>query len=336
MKAIATRSYLKSDIFLRIMTALFLISIVTISACSSTIEQGDQFSSGNLVPEKSFSFKDSGSNWRVDFDDEEEIAALYKNGVKVPDEEVEQHKEMIYNKLGELNKDYEKLSGNVHKFYFDSEKFEKDMEKFKEDFDKDKYFHFKLDFDEEEFEVNMEKLEEQLKKLKDKKIELYFDSEEFKENMKELEENLKNLPEPPVPPDIDINIDMDHFKEGMKNLGKAFRNFDLKIDSSEFDMSELKNSMKELQKNLKGMKIDLKDLKGDMKKLNLFIDELKSELVADGYIKSKNEDYDLEMSKEKTIVNNIPVKEEHHKNYLNIYKRHFDKEIDGTIKIKRD
>lgn len=338
MKAIATTSYMRINVLKGIMTVLFLLSIITISACGSVIEQGDQFSSGNIVPDKSFTFKDSGSNWRVDFNDDEEISALYKNGIKIPDEEVEQHKEMIYNKLGELNKDYDKLSGNVHKFYFDSEKFEKDMEKFKEDFDKDKFFHFKLDFDEEEFEVNMEKLEEQLKHLKDKKIELYFNSEEFKENMKELEESLKNFPEPPIPPDIDIDIhmDMDQFKEGMKKFGQAFRNFDLKIDSSEIDMSDLKNSMKELRKNLKGIKIDLKDLKGEMKKLSMFLDELKSSLVADGYIKSKDEDYDLEIGKEKTLINGVPVKDDHHKKYLELYKRHFDKEIDGTIQIKRD
>lgn len=338
MKAIATTSYMRINVLKGIMTVLFLLSIITISACGSVIEQGDQFSSGNIVPDKSFTFKDSGSNWRVDFNDDEEISALYKDGVKVPDDEIEQHTKMIYKKLGELNHKYDALTGNVHKFYFDSDKFEKDMQKFKEDFDKDKFFHFKLDFDEEEFEMNMEKLEEQLKNLKDKKIELYFDSEEFKENMKELEENLKNLPEAPIPPDVDIDIhmDMDQFKEGMKKFGEAFRNFDIKIDSSDFDMSELKNSMKELQKNLKGMKIDLKDLKGDMKKLNLFLDELKSELAADGYIKSKDEDYDLEISKEKTIINGVPVKDYHHKNYLELYKRHFDKDIDGTIKIKRD
>lgn len=335
MKSLITKSFSMSNYFKGIIIPILFLSIILIPSCSSVIEQSDQHSSWNQNSEKSFTFKENGENWRVDFDDDE-ISALYKNGIKVPDEEIDDYKEMIYNKLGELNKDYDKLTSNVHRFYFDSDKFEQDMHKFKKDFDSDKYFHFKLDFDEEEFGKNMEKLEEQLKNLKDKKIELYFDSEEFKENMKELEENLKNLPEPPNPPDIDIHIDMDHFKEGMKNLGKAFRNFDLKIDSSEFDMSELKNSMKELQKNLKGIKIDLKDLKGDLKKLNLFLEELKSQLVADGYIKSENEDYDLEMSNQKTIVNNIPVKDEHHKNYLNIYKRHFDKDIEGTIKIKRD
>lgn len=335
MKSLITKSYSMSNYFKLITMPIFFLSIILIPSCSSVIEQSDQHSSWNQNFEKSFSFKDKGENWRVDFDDDE-ISALYKNGVKVPYEEIDNYKEMIYNKLGELNKDYDKLTGNVKGFYFDSEQFEKDMHKFKKDFDSDKYFHFKLDFDEEEFGKNMEKLEEQLKNLKDKKIDLYFDSEEFKENMKELEENLKNLPELPNPPDIDIQMDMNHFKEGMKNLGKAFRNFDLKIDSSEFDMSELKNSMKELKKNLKGIKIDLKDLKADMKKLNLFLEELKLQLVADGYIKSENEDYDLEMSEEKTTVNNIPVKGEHHKIYLNIYKRHFDKDIEGTIKIKRD
>ena len=94
--------------------------------------------------------------------------------------------------------------------------------------------------------------------------------------------------------------------------------------------------MKELQKNLKGIKIDVMDIKGEVKKLKSFLDDLKSRLVSDGYLKSKDEDYNLEMSKEKTIVNGVPVKEQHHREYAEIYKRHFKKDLDSTIKIKRD
>ncbi|HEX9253703.1 MAG TPA: hypothetical protein VF870_15765 [Ignavibacteriaceae bacterium] len=174
--------------------------------------------------------------------------------------------------------------------------------------------------------------------MKDKKIELYFNSEDFKEKMKELEENLKNMPVPPNPPDVDIDfqIDMDAFKEGMKNFKESFKNFDIKIDSSEFDMNELRSNMKELKKNMKGIKIEMHDLKGEMKKLDSFLDELKSELVKDGYIKSENEKFDLEMNAAFTKVNDRVVKPEHQKKYLELYKSYFDKEIEGTIKIDKD
>ena len=73
-----------------------------------------------------------------------------------------------------------------------------------------------------------------------------------------------------------------------------------------------------------------------MKKLNLFLDDLKSELVKDGYLNSTEEDYDLEISADYTKINDVGVKKEDHKKYKELYKKHFDKEIDGTIKIKRD
>lgn len=321
-----------------ILFALFVVIVLfSMSGCSSGYDQKTNDNQISFSGDKSFSFKDSGSDWRVDFDDNE-ISALYKDGNRIPDNEIENHKKMIYENLGQLNSEYDHLSGNVHRFHFDADNFEKDMEKFKDDFDNDKFFHFKLEFDEDEFEKNMENLEEKLKDLKDKKIELYFDSEEFEKNMKDLEENLKDMPVPPIPPDfeIDVNIDMNKFKEGMKNFGESFKHFDFKFDSSDFDMSDLRESMKELKKNMKGLKIEMHDLKGEMKKLNSFLEELKSELVKDGYLNSTEEDYNLEMNESGTKVNDNDVKIDHHKKYKELYKKHFDKEIDGTIKINKD
>ena len=317
--------------------AVLLAALIFFSGCSSGIEQGNTQNQSSFTGDKSFSFKDKGSDWRVDFDDNE-ISALYRDGVRIPDKEIDQYKEMIYEKLDGLKSDYKDFDGKVHRFHFDMDKFGDDMKKFKHDFDQDKYMHFKLDFDEDEFEKNMEKLEESLKHLKDKRIELYFDSEDFKEKMKELEENLKDLPVPPNPPDVDIDIhlDMDAFKEGMKKFKESFKNFDIKIDSSDFDMSELRNSMKELKKNMKGLKIEMHGLKTEMKKLNAFLDDLKSELVNDGYLKSIDQEFNLEMDEDHTKIDGVDVKSEDHNKYKELYKKHFDKEIDGKIKINRD
>jgi len=321
-----------------ILFALFVgIVILTLSGCSSTYEQKSFNNQQSFTGDKSFSFKDNESNWRVDFEDDE-IRSLYKDGNRIPDSEIDQYKEMIYRNLGQLHSKYDNLSHNFHQFHFDADKFDKDMKKFKDDFSAEKFFHFKLEFDEDEFEKNMEELEEKLKDLKDKKIELYFDSENFKDQMKELEENLKDIPLPPNPPDIDIDVylNLDDFKDGVKKIGESFKHFDFKFNSSEFDMHELKENMKELTKNLKGLKIELHGLKGEMKKLDSFLDELKSELIKDGYLNSADEEYDLEMSKESTKIKDSRVKNEDHKKYIELYKRHFDKEIEGTIKIKRD
>jgi chromosome segregation ATPase len=335
MKSDFTSTEFRANFFGIVIALIVFTALMPLSGCSSGIEQNNTSNQTSFNGDKSFSFKDKGSDWRVDFDDDE-ISALYKDGTRVPDTEIDQHKEMIYEKLNGLKSDFKEFDGNVHRFHFDMDKFGEEMEKFKHDFDNDKFMHFKLEFDEGEFEKNLEQLEESLKNLKDKKIELYFDSEEFKDNMKELEENLNNMPAPPNPPDIDIYLDLDDFKEGMKNFRESFKHFDFKIDSSEFDMSELRESMKELKKNMKGLKIEIHGLKGEMKKLNSFLDELKSELVKDGYLNSDSEEYDLEMNSTTTKVNDRVVKQEKHKKYLDIYKRHFEKEIDGTIKINRD
>lgn len=337
MKLDFTNTEFRASLFGLIFALLVFTALISLSGCSSGIEQNNTLSQSTIASDKSFSFKDEGSDWRVDFNNDE-ISSIYKDGTRLPDNQIDQNKEMIYEKLGELRSDYNKVDTKVHKFHFDMDKFKDIIDKFKKDFDDDKFLHFKLDFDEDEFEKDMEKLEEQLKKLKDKKIELYFDSDKFKDNMNELEENLKNLHVPPNPPDFDIDIylDMDAFKDGMKKFKESFKNFDIKIDSSDFDMSELRKNMKNLKKNLKDLKIELHDQKGELKNLNLFLDDLKSELIKDGYLSSSNEEYNLEMNSDKTIVNGSEVKQKDHAKYKELYMNRFDKEIDGTIKIKRD
>lgn len=338
MKIDITNTKFRASLFGLLFAAIILTALLSLSGCSSGIEQNNGLDSTSnqtsYAGDKSFSFKDQGSDWRVDFDDDE-ISALYKDGTRIPDNEVEQHKEMIYKKLDGLKSDYKDLNGKVHRFHFNIDKFADEMKKFKDDFDDEKFMHFKLEFDDEEFEKNMKELEENLKGLKEEKIELYFDSEAFKKNMKELEEHFKDLPDHPDKADIDVYLDMDDFKTGMEKLGESLKHFDFNIDSSVLDMSELKEGMKELKKNLKGLKIEIHDQKSEIKELNSFLDDLKAELVNDGYIDS-GEDYDLEMSPEKTLINKVEVKNEDHKKYKELYKKHFDKELDGTIKIDRD
>jgi chromosome segregation ATPase len=337
MKANFTNSRFSAKVIGAFSALVVFTVLLNFTGCSSGIEQSSIPNETSFYSDKSFSFKEEGSDWRVDFNDDE-IYALYKDGSRLPDNEIEKYREMIYEKIDALKSDQDKLANNIQRFHFDIDKFNEKMKIFKENIDDDKFMNFKIEFDEEEFEKNMEKLEESLKHLKDKKIDLYFDSEEFKEKMEKLEQNLKNLPVSPSPQDIEIEVhlDMDKFKESMKNFGESFKNFDFKFDSSEFDMSELRESMKELKKNMKGLKIEMHDLKGEMKKLNSFLKELKTELVKDGYLNSVEDQFDLEMNKDYIKVNDVNVKAEDHTKYKELYKKHFDKEIDGTIKINRD
>jgi chromosome segregation ATPase len=337
MKKHFTIPGMKSGAFYFLFFPFLLIAFLNLTGCSGGLEQNQTQNQQSFSGDKSFSFKDNGSDWRVDFDDED-ISAVYKDGTRVPDSEIENYKDMIYDQIDELKTDQERLAGKFHHYHFDADKFRNKMRKFKMDFDNDKFLHFKIDIDEDALEKNMKELEDNLKVLKDKKIEIYFDSEKFKENMKELEENLKNLPEPPIPPDIDIDvhINMDEFKENMKKFEKEFKSHKFEFDSSCIDMSGLKESLRELKENMKGLHIDMSDLKVEMKKLNSFISDLKSELAKDGYLESKNDELNLKMNKDETEVNGKEVKPEDHKKYLEMYRKHFDKDLEGTFRINRD
>ena len=321
-------------------TLMIIISaalLISIAGCSTGMEQNYTANQQSFSGDKSFSFKDNGSDWRVDFDDDD-ISAIYKDGARLPDNEIEEYREMIYDKINGLKTEQYELSDNVHKFNFDMEKFQDQMKNFKKDFDNDKFLHFNLEFDQDDFDKNIEELEEKLSELNDKKIEIYFDSDAFNENMKELEENLKNLPPPPVPPQIDIeaHIDMQKFKESMKKLKEELKSSDIKIDASNLDLSELRENMKELKNNLKGLKIKISGVESETKNLTGFLDELKKELYKDGYINSIDDNYNIEMSEDKTEINGTPIKDFDHQKYKKIYKKYFSRELNGTIKLNRD
>jgi len=333
MKIDFTNTEVKTSITAIIFAASVFIVLLAFGGCSANMN-GNSNRDTAYKSDKSFSFKDEGSEWKVDFENDD-IAAVYRDGIRIPQEFVDTHREMIYEKLNGLKSEHHNLSGKVHRFKFDVDKFTDDMKKFKHQIDEDDFMQFKFEFDDEAFEENMRELEENLNELKNKKIEIYIDSEDFKNNVKELEDELGNIPEPPIPTDvnIDIHIDMDKFKKETEHLSEQFKDFDFKIDSSVFDMKNFRDDMKELKKNLKGLKIKIHDSKGEMKKLNSFLDDLKRELVKDGYINSVDEDFDLEINKDETLVNDTPVKSTDHQKYKVLYKKHFDKELEVKIKI---
>jgi hypothetical protein len=60
-----------------VLFALFIgIVLLTLSGCSSTYEQKINDNTANFSGDKSFSFKDNGSDWRVDFDDDKFLRCI--------------------------------------------------------------------------------------------------------------------------------------------------------------------------------------------------------------------------------------------------------------------
>ena len=180
--------------------------------------------------------------------------------------------------------------------------------------------HF--EFDNEAFEENMAQLGEQLSKLKEMKFNFDFnfdelhhnwpmdhaDSAEFHEEMEKVKEELASLKDLK----IDIEWDKEEFKESMR---------------------EFKKEMKKHKKEMANLGVEMKELKKEMKILGAFLGEVKKELVVDGHIDNENDEVEFILSKDKMEVNDYTVSEWLHKKYLNIYKKHYGKELENEVSM---
>jgi bla regulator protein blaR1 len=139
-----------------------------------------------------------------------------------------------------------------------------------------------------------------------------FDNEEFKESMKEWKDNFKKEMEHFKFDMKDFNANMDKFKKEMKKNGPGSESF--------------KKSMKKLKENMSKLKEELRPLKE-------FINEMKEELVKDNLVKDEDDIDNLTLSQNEMIVNDKKVPEDLHKKYLELYKKHFGKELKGDKKF---
>lgn len=292
------------------MSAFIVLSAFLITSCSNVQEtpagtttyldnQGDN----------SFSFKDDGIKWRVDFEDGD-IAAIYRNGEKVPGEDHAKYQDLIYSKISGLNRDMKKFRSDMHTFHFDMEKFREDMKKMKKELHDNLPGKIEIQIDREEFRKGMDLLKESMKELKDKNFKIHIDKELFNEDMKKLKDDLDK-------------IDLDKIKiEVMSN-----------IDDVEKELQKVKINIKDINIDLSGLDEELKDLDIELKKLDSFLTEMKSELVRDGYIKNEDEEFQLALSKDEMLINDQKLPVSLHSKYLMMYEKHFDKKIEGKFRI---
>lgn len=332
MKNDSIKPEIRAGIWGIFLAVIVLLSIFTISSCSSGYQQEQSLNQHSYPGDRSFSFREEGSDWQVYFDGKN-IAALYKDGIKISDSDVDQYKNMIFDNIDELRSDFEDKLDKTNVFGFDMKKFGDDMKIFRDSINNDNFMRFKFEFDEDEFGKNMEELEKNLSELKNKKIEVYIDSDKIKDHLKDLGKKLKDIPHPK---EIDVNIDMDVFKEGMKKFRDEMRLHKFHFDSLDINMDELHDNMKEFKNNLKNLKIETKEFKIQRKNLKLFLHHLKNELVNDGYLNSKDDELNLNINTDKMMVNGKDISREHLEKYKELYKKYYGKEIDGEIKIDND
>jgi len=310
----------------RNLTHLALIITIGLSSLSCATSTSGNFSSDSLHKENdkylSFYEKEDGRNihWEVNFENEE-IASVYRNGEKIPTEDVDDYRAMINEKLDEIRFGLKKQSFKMDHFAFDMDEFHSDMEKFGEQMHNRFECLDDFKFDDEEFNKNMKELQERLGKLKDRKFDLKFDSEKFKEQMEKLNEQFK---------DHQFNFEFDFDTDELEEIIEShqFNLDDIDINLEDFDIQ-----MEKLNRELEELDLNLEDLDENLGKLDAFIDELKRELVVDGYLDSDNEDVEIKISANEMFVDGDKVLAELLDKYKDIYKKHMGKDMSETSNI---
>jgi len=325
-----------------IFLSLVLISTVVLFGCGPSYhahqEKYTTINSDDGKTSVAFETREDGKTikWKAIFRDDQ-LTALYKNGRKIPKSDLNQYEDMIDYKL-------EKMRGNKRHYSFhfdgfDNDMFKEKMKEFKKNFKMHKH---NWDFDKDEFERDMENLKEELSKLKDLDIDTEFDKDEFKEEMRKLKKSLKemkiNVPK--------IHIDLDGIKHSIRipkhiHDDDEFADIDINIpeinidnidipdiDIPEINIPEINIDLSGLEESMKELELNMKDLDVEMKKLDAFVTEMKDELVKDKLIKDADDDNKIELSKDKMEVNGEKVSDELHLKYKQMYKKHFDKELD--------
>lgn len=134
-------------------------------------------------------------HWEVNFEGNE-IASIYKNGKKIPDELKSDYRDKINNQLdemrfGERNFTFRMPFPPADRWEFYMEDLEKNLDELRKKFKDHKWNFEEFNFDDEKLKQEMKELEEKLKKQNFHQFRWKFDDEKFWEQMEKLEENLR-------------------------------------------------------------------------------------------------------------------------------------------------
>jgi hypothetical protein len=241
-------------------------------------------------------------HYEVNFDDGE-ISSIFKDGVKVPDNEIKDYEDLVNDELNSIRGDKHEffMHHSPHVFHLDMDSLHKNMKEMRKKF-KAENFHFK------------------------------FDHKKFKEDMKNLGEELKGLD------DIVVHIDKDKICENLDkslmHLNDLHFDFNFDIDENELNMEELEEEMESLEEQMSDLSIEMEDLNKEMKTLSKFLDAVKSELIKDELINSTDENFDLELKSTGMKVNGEKVPDNLFEKYKKMYEEHFDKKLKDGVNFR--
>jgi hypothetical protein len=317
------------------LSSLFLYSCTT--SAQENLGKKSEIDNKN-EEEKEFTFHQDKNGkdimWKAIFKDGE-LTELYKNGQKIPNENIEDYTNMVNEELDGLQDNHHKFGKNAYHFNFDIDgpdnagEFLGDMG----------FNNCDSLFDSGQFHKDMDDLKHDMHKMHKMKFDFHFDTNAFNMGMRELRKNLKNLKFNPhiyIDKDEFHGFDMEAFKEGMKNFKDEMRHNRIFNEDFKIDMSDFENNMKNFDKNMKHFDLHMKDLSKSLKKLKNFLKDLKHELVNDKLIKDEDENFNMKFNQNALIINGNKVSGELLEKYKAIYKKDFGKDIDDEFNINNN
>jgi paraquat-inducible protein B len=287
-----------------LMIGAALFTLLFYAGCSTAGDEVQSFRRGGDAPDKVLTFyersKGDDVKWKVYFKNDE-ISEVYKDGVRLSKNEMEDYRGLIYKKASGL------VNGSKNKSkkfsYTFNDNLSKEMKKLGEDLKKQK-IKIKANID-KDLKNELKELTIELKKLKDNDIKLWMNKDG---SDKEFQFN------------FDFNTD--EFNEQMKTLFQSLENIDIKIDIPDININ-----LEGLEENMKDLELNLNDLNKELEGINSFFKELRSELVKDNLIESENEDMRISFKEGGMYINEKMVPEKLLQKYKEMYKKHTGKDL---------
>jgi len=193
------------------------------------------------VNERTLTFTDEEDGKEVHYEvkfKDGEIVSIYRNNIKITEEELDDYSDKVYDVLQDLLKEEQE----AYTFNFDFDELRESLKNMHENL---KAEQFKFKFDNEEFRKQMEKLKEEFKDI-DKMV-IQIDKDKLKENIDRLKIHKF---------DFDFDYDFD-------------------FDDSELNPEKLQEEMDKLNEKMEDLNKEIDELDKEMKILNKFIIEVK-------------------------------------------------------------
>lgn len=317
---------------------LFLLISSSFYSCTSSAQENlqkdpdsEDIKAGKN--EKVFSFHkttDGKDNyWKAVFNDDK-LVELYKNGKKIPDENLDDYKDMVGNELSGLNDYHFEFPQHNFHFRFNREALDSAMKELNLNLSNKNFGWVDSVFNSEEFKSEMDSLRKNLSGLKKMKFDFHFDTTAFNKSMRELRENLKNMKFNRS----DFECDMSAFKEGMKKFHEEMEHNRFNSEDFKIEMDKLSHQMTKFKSEMKSFHSNMEKFKKEMKTFKSFMKDVRHELVKDNLIKSEDEEFDMKMDSKSMSINGEKVPDNLFKKYKEIYKKNYGKEIEHEINIK--